>query len=154
MQLSVDGRCQGCKVCRRTQHRVEYFQHRLCSTVQNILTCSRVAYDWVLFALPGAVHYLNKTCTHFRSNLTDGRFRVKDVTSKNECLTRLETCDIADIKRELALTKHQIQIEQKVHSTASDYLKDLQANLAQELVNWTQRTDDSILNKDKEIQVS
>lgn len=90
----------------------------------------------------------------FKGILTDGRFRVKDVTSKNECLTRLETCDIADIKHELALTRHQLQIEQKVHSTASDYLKDLQTNLAQELVNWTQRTDDSILGKEKEIQVS
>ncbi|GMH36705.1 hypothetical protein BSKO_04578 [Bryopsis sp. KO-2023] len=83
----------------------------------------------------------------------ESRFRVKDVTAKNECLHRLEGCDVADLERDLDLTRHQIQIEKSVHEASAEYLKNLQANLQQESINWTQKSDKDIQEKEKEIQV-
>mmetsp|Transcript_14435 Transcript_14435/g.25193 ORF Transcript_14435/g.25193 Transcript_14435/m.25193 type:complete len:410 (+) Transcript_14435:94-1323(+) len=87
------------------------------------------------------------------SSAVETRFMGKDSTATNEALRRLENCELADMRKELGLLQHQIEIETSVHQATVDFLRRASTTLQEESISWGTRHDEELAAKGRELEL-
>ena len=66
---------------------------------------------------------------------------------------RLEQTTLDDMRKELALVRQQIEIERSVYAATADFMKKLAGRLQEESIRWSQRHDDDLNNRERDLEV-
>lgn len=101
-----------------------------------------------------------KTLTALKEQLKDVKMNTaidtrsleKELKAGNESSKRLETTRLDDMRKELTLLRQQIEIEKNVHAATGEFLKKLSAKLQEESVKWSQKHEEDLSHKERELE--
>lgn len=81
------------------------------------------------------------------------RYEAKEGLAINDHNRRVQSTGLSDMRKELSLVKQQIDIEKAVYATTAEFMKKLSGRLQSESVVWSQRRDDDLLNRERDLEV-
>ena len=96
-------------------------------------------------------HYIVSRAIH--AWLVRCRYESKEKSALNEHARRLEQTTLDDMRKELALVRQQIEIERSVYAATAAFMKKLAGRLQEESIRWSQRHDDDLNNRERDLEV-
>lgn len=82
----------------------------------------------------------------------DTRVSGKDMTADNESAKRLQQVELEDLRKQLALTKQQLQLEQMVAATSAQFLEAVSLSLSDKAAGWAKRREEHAREKERDLE--
>lgn len=81
------------------------------------------------------------------------RYEAKEGLAINDHNRRVQANGLSELRKELSLVRQQVDIEGAVHATTAEFMKKLSGRLQSESVVWSQRREDDLLNRERDLEV-
>ncbi|MEW5302600.1 MAG: hypothetical protein WDW36_005369 [Sanguina aurantia] len=80
------------------------------------------------------------------------RYEAKEGLAINDHNRRVQANGLSELRKELSLVRQQVDIEGAVHATTAEFMKKLSGRLQSESVVWSQRREDDLLNRERDLE--